>query len=381
MSEIIPTIAISDLHIGHRHTPSTHILSALNYWLIRYKDYLDKSKLFIISGDFWDKLISMLSDDVQVGIIIMNRIMNACNKHNLVLRIVEGTRSHDVGQCKIFEGLAEAYPDLDYAYVAHASIEIHDGLGKSILYVPDDITDERHKVEPIVHKLLKDNNLDHVDIAIIHTQFQYQLPKDKGIDFSDEGFYTSITRDFIISGHIHPPSRYANIIVPGSFDCIEHGQSLRKGGVYLSRDPKTGYLDVKRLINKKQAVYERITLPKNNPEEFVDAKVKEIIKYNTVRNNIKCFNIQLSGEDEPIINNLISSYSKMYPGVRFTKHSRKKKKDIITSVKQSIKDVKKLQKNVLPDLIKSELQHSLDKTELSDVMKLLKNITQEYNPQ
>lgn len=372
--EQISAIILSDLHLGHRRTTTAHMVKSIDHWLIEHERDIISANMFIISGDVWDRLVNMLTSDIRLVVCVISNIMRVCATHGLVLRILEGTRLHDWGQSNIFQGIAEAYPTLDYDYVAHLSVEKHKGLGKTILYVPDDLVDERFKLEKMITTLLTNNGLVNADIGVIHTQFPYQLP-DLGIDFGDPDFYNGIINDWVVSGHIHQDSTCGKIVTPGSFDILEHGQTRKKGGLLITHTKGDKLPKVKRLINSMPAIYKRIIVPKVNPEKYIN-KIMSSLKDLDVP-----VNVQLSGCEEHVVAGLLGTYKPMYPRVNFSKHKVKRKRDAnMPSVKDTVRDVMKLQANILPAVIREHLTETNEpENDIAKVISLLEDIESEFN--
>ena len=76
------------------------------------------------------------------------------------------------------------------------------------------------------------SGLTKVDYAVMHGQFDYQLPKHiTGMPRHDSQKYLDIVKHYIFIGHIHTHSVYDRIIAQGSFDRLTHGQEEPKGYV------------------------------------------------------------------------------------------------------------------------------------------------------
>ena len=369
----ITAVAISDLHCGHKHTPTSHLAKGVSAWLVEHRKTIISSDIFIISGDIWDRLTSMLDSDIRITLCIMNDIMRLCNDHGIVLRVLEGTRLHEWGQSNIFQALGEAYPTLDYAYIAHLQVERHKALGVDILYVPDDLTKNRKDIEPKVKAILSESGISKVDISILHTQFPHQLPKNLGIDFSDPQFFIDLTRLWIVSGHIHPQTTFDKIITPGSFDVLEHGPNIAKGGVHITMEDDKPVFTM--MANKNKCMYRRIKVPKEDAETVLSNTLNKLLTGYTGP-----VNIQFTGGADHTVAGLLATFKARFKGVNFSRHilARKRNTDII-SVKQSVRDVKKLQVNVLPALLEDHLiDRNLPKDDITLVLKLLGNIELKY---
>jgi len=84
----------------------------------------------------------------------------------------------------------------------------------------------------------------------MHGAFSYQLPEFISHTHDPEK-YSKLSYGPILTGHIHNRSIYKNIIVPGSFDRLNHGDDGEdKGGYIITYDTNTHEYSFKFLINK-----------------------------------------------------------------------------------------------------------------------------------
>jgi hypothetical protein len=222
---------VSDIHLGHRRNNTKDIIHALN------KAFPDNAEtaaldLIVLAGDVFDRLLDVPDSDVAHIDLWITRLLRLCNKHSICLRILEGTPSHDWKQSVMFDTKRQALelPNLDMRYVKDLSIEYIEKLGINVLYVPDEWNASTDKVFEEVQELLTARDLEQVDYAFMHGQFEYQLPPAATKAPRHDSFkYLAIVKHLIFIGHVHIYSNYERIYAQGSFDRLAHGEEAPKG--------------------------------------------------------------------------------------------------------------------------------------------------------
>ena len=98
----IKYMVVSDIHFGSNKNKTTNIANnLLNYLYVNVKIIKDLD-VFILAGDVYDRLLSMASLDNIIAMECLTKLCMFCKLHNIKLRILEGTPSHDNKQCKVF---------------------------------------------------------------------------------------------------------------------------------------------------------------------------------------------------------------------------------------------------------------------------------------
>jgi DNA repair exonuclease SbcCD nuclease subunit len=267
---------ISDIHLGHRKTRTKDIINGL------YKAFPDNEEtgeldIIFLAGDVFDRLLSLPEDDVTTIYIWIVSFVKMCAKRDIMIRILEGTPSHDWKQSYVFCTLAGFTQTPVYLeYVDTLRIEYIEEFDINILYVPDewDITPERTLEQ--VHSLLAAKGLEKVDFAIMHGQFEFQLPSflNSKIPRHNSAAYLDIVKEYIFIGHVHTHSTLDRIIAQGSFDRLAHGEENPKGHVRAVITPNSREFSF--IENKLAQVYKSITLDSLDIKQSLDFISKEI---------------------------------------------------------------------------------------------------------
>lgn len=270
-------IVLSDVHLGHRQTPTEHIVTNLKTVISTFKG--SKLDIIFIAGDLFDRLLDNSMDDVTYAQLWMCWLLRFCETHAIKLRVLEGTRSHDRGQSSQFSTVYSiADTRLDFKYIPYLSIETIEDLGISILYVPDEWHEDTSETYRQVQSLLEEHHLNEVDIAIMHGQFGYQLPlAPASVPRHIESDYLSIVKHYIHIGHVHVYSIFDRIIAQGSFDRLAHGEEAPKGLVYAEiRSDGSHSHDF--IENTGAMIYKTIQVKKKTLEESIEYLDKQIPK-------------------------------------------------------------------------------------------------------
>ena len=218
----------SDIHLGHRRTPTESIVANLQNAFLDGPE-LEELDLLIFSGDVFDRLLNVPSNEVNEIQQWITYVLRVCKKRGIRVRVLEGTPSHDWRQPKQFETLNQAGIDADLVYHDTLELEWIEELGVHLLYIPDEWKPDLEDVWQDAQQVLYENGVTQVDFVIMHGMFTYQVPAKATLPAHDPDRYAGIARQYVICGHVHTSSQYENILVPGSFDRLAHGEEEPKG--------------------------------------------------------------------------------------------------------------------------------------------------------
>lgn len=258
----IKYLVISDIHLGHKKTTTEEIISDLDEFFGHYRKesiFTDIDILFI-AGDLFDSLLDFSSTDIHDITLWLGRLMGFCSRHDIKLRILEGTPSHDWKQSKIADTVYDIIEKpFDFKYIDTLHIEYMQDLKLHVLYVPDEWNPSTEETFKQVKKMMRDMSISEVDIAIMHGSFQYQLPAAAmNVPKHRESDYLGIVKKFISIGHIHTHSTYQRIIAQGSFSRLAHGEEEPKGAVLITlAENADSFVFIE---NKKAKVYKTIKI-------------------------------------------------------------------------------------------------------------------------
>jgi len=225
---------VSDIHLCHSRVSSRNILSSLKQAFPDNRETGNLDAIFI-GGDLFDQVAHLSDADVQAIELWMADLLHICKRWSIVLRILEGTPSHDRGQSVLFETINDITGiGADCKYVDTLSIETIDSLGISVLYVPDEWRMDPEDTWQDVHEVLAQHNMTQVDYAVMHGMFEFQLPTNVILPCHDSARYESIVRRYISIGHHHTARFQGRIFAQGSLDRLAHGEEGAKGHVRVT---------------------------------------------------------------------------------------------------------------------------------------------------
>lgn len=228
-SSIQPRIlSTGDWHLGHHRVPTLDTISDIRKHLLPKISTCD---ILVIAGDIFDGKISFNDDNASAIIKLFSDIIRLCYEYNVIFRILRGTFSHDLNQNTMIKRLhKELMIPLNFKLIESLTIEHIDRFNVDILYMPDNLPySTKSDVFDAVKKLLVVNNLSAVDTVIAHAEFDHMnfgFVNHNAYSVSD---FDTICKGLILSGHIHKPNVYRNVIYTGSINRLAHNEEEHKG--------------------------------------------------------------------------------------------------------------------------------------------------------
>lgn len=228
----IKIASISDVHLGNPRNEAQYIIDNLYRAFPRNAETASLDVL-VIAGDFYDRLLTLPqqeSHQIDQAIVYLLRL---CKDYDIDLWIVRGTNSHDRDQTLRFVLLNEMYKiGANLVYRDYLDIVWMPKFGINVLFVPDEWNgNDPDKTLEQVYQEMKIRDISKVDFAVMHGQFEYQLPPVVKAPKHNSKAYLSIVKYLIFIGHVHIFTTNERIIAQGSFDRISHNEEGPKGHV------------------------------------------------------------------------------------------------------------------------------------------------------
>jgi len=269
-------LVTSDIHLGHKRTPTKHIISSFKSYILSSAN--KNIQILFISGDLFDRLLDLNSIEVHEIIHFFNYLLSYCYENSIQLRILEGTPSHDWNQSYILVKLNDIRENkCDLRYFKHLDIEHNTKHDKYILYIPDEWVNDHIELEKQIQKKLIENNISSVDIAVLHGQFEYQLRGHRTAFFFQENYFLSLVKEYIHIGHYHSFSRYDRIVANGSLERLSFNEEEPKGYVKITN----GHLEF--IENKNAYIYKTLQITPGTTLTKLDAQVLKYPKESYIR--------------------------------------------------------------------------------------------------
>ncbi len=273
-------IVTSDIHLGHRNTPTEHVIKSFKETILNDKNK-DIDVLFI-AGDLFDRLLDLNTEKLHCIIDFFNYMLDYCHRNNILLRDLEGTPSHEWKQSELLYKLNDIRENkVDLRYHKLLEIEYIERIGKYVLYIPDEWPYTHEEIESQIAQKMATLNISKIDIAILHGQFLYQIavPNYKGF-FYKEKYFLNLVRGYIHIGHYHTYTTYDRIIANGSLERLTHGEEEDKGCVLVDNDRYTF------LVNKNSYIYKTINVTQATTLDSLDKSINKLPKNSYIRLNM-----------------------------------------------------------------------------------------------
>jgi hypothetical protein len=199
-------------------------------------------------------------------------LLNYCFKHNIQLRVLEGTPSHDYLQSQRLVDMNDIRDNkVDLKYVRTLDIEYFPEYNKHVLYIPDEWVNNQTDLEIQINEKLAFYNIKQVDISMLHGSFKYQTKGMNTKSFSyDEDYFLNLTKELIHIGHHHNYTTYDRIIANGSLERLAHNEEEDKGYIVV-QDGTPVFI-----VNPNSYIYKTIHLTAKTTLASLD---KQIFKY------------------------------------------------------------------------------------------------------
>ena len=244
---IIVSAHISDVHFG---AFDSDILSReLKQNFLKVINKMPKLDVIFIQGDLYDHELSLNSKVSYNSFKFINELENIAYENDIKVRMIRGTKSHDVNQLKNLK----FRKNIDFEIINSVTKE---KLFKNlkVLYLPEEYMnnpDEFYKDYLNVEDDYYDFIIGHglvTETAFNNLNSETQI---KTAPVFDSKQLMRITKGPICFGHIHDGVSINNkIFYTGSFSRWCHGEENPKGFYFSIYNTKTGHFKIIPVVNK-----------------------------------------------------------------------------------------------------------------------------------
>lgn len=298
-------LSLGDVHLGHRSTPANLIIRNLDLTIT--DELLKEVDMLIITGDLFDRQLNNGDEVVHQINRWITLLMLRCAAYKVMIRIVEGTPSHDREQSRFFtEQRINANIDVDLHYTKNLSIEYIERLDSYFLYVPDKHNPSTDITLKEVKQQMSELGIEQVDFAIMHGAFSYQLPAIVPEPTHNEEEYLKLVRHQILIGHVHLMTINERILAAGSFDRICHNDEGAKG--------------MFKVTVKEDGTWERVFIENRGAKKYVtlechgmDTKQLNFAIKEFIKDLVKGSSVRLRCNPNDVANGDIDTYRREYP--------------------------------------------------------------------
>lgn len=359
----------SDQHTLHNNTPTHHVLRNASQFLTRSHN-LEEVDLVVFGGDFYERLVDASHPDMRLTQHWIREFLLKCLEHNVIVRVLEGTSSHDREQPENF--VVQCPDGLNLKWVKELSYEYIEELGIDMIYVPDNMSGiSPDTIWNQALELLSANGVKEVDYVWFHGAFEYQIPLKFSKHSHSEVRWQSIVKRNIFAGHVHKPSKYGKIRVSGSFDRTAHGEEHPKGGYEFWWDKESDWCDSKFWENKNALPYYRVLQHPEDTNEILLDKVNKVIK---LKQPVPNSRIQIRGRNGGLIKGVVEFLRGTHPGIFFDiDASSSMEKSIAADTVNDItyEGVSLTKDNFKHHLKQYSIEEQIDQGDMDDALELL----------
>jgi len=255
---IVKGVTLQDVHFGHKASERMY------RELQQVKKFLEENEVHIlnINGDYFDRKLAATEPSIFYAVTFFNDLAEICERKGIKMRVLLGTRSHDLNQYTTLFNHYAGKKGLDYKYVDTVQEETINGI--KVLYIPEEYPEDSGEY----YKAFKTNNY-----RIIHghgtwdfASFDSQIEESNRVGvhtapvFMYEEWKNSIKDGFAVFGHIHKRQNHKNVYYSGSFTRWGYGDRSDKGFVYYEVDSESKKWTFKYIDNKEAPAYDVISV-------------------------------------------------------------------------------------------------------------------------
>lgn len=272
-------VTLSDLHLGNPRTTAEEMVVGLRYLLPDNSKTAELDFIFF-AGDVFDDLLHLNHPAVTHIDSYFVYVFALAKKYGIRVRFLDGTPRHEWRQIRrLIELNKNSGINADVEYFTAISIEYVEAFDLNILYVPDEARDTAALVYKDVQAVLKAKDLEKVDIAIMHGQFDFQLVEvaQDHVTHNSQA-YLDLVHSLIFVGHVHTHRVFERIVGQGSTDRIAFGEPEAKGCVRweVFEDGSHHYEFVPNIHAKIYATVECFNMDQNQILEHIEQKTSDL---------------------------------------------------------------------------------------------------------
>jgi hypothetical protein len=322
MTDPIRILFVSDVHFGCNSVSQEELANAFAATIF---PLLEETDIFFINGDFFDTLVIFDNHGFDPICDTIFKLFYLCEKHNVILRLMQGTWTHDRDQCRRFETFYRySRATFNFRFVDGIDLEVMSVKDRDLkgMYVPDDLPfKSSDDIVDVIKERLRERGWDSVDYGCMHGFFDFTFPKnvrtDNVVVFKKEQF--PFVKKMIDVGHVHQYRKDGHVISNGSFDRLTHGDEDPKGCIKVLDYPD--HYTAQFIQNHQAAIFDTLTFVSEDSTETISQKIEShIAGLNTDRTISLRFLVD-SSEQYEVVKTWMREH---HPNIRC---SRKKKSD------------------------------------------------------
>ncbi len=230
---IIKGLIINDLHFGIKDSKRMYDE------LIQFKDKIEevKPEVIIIDGDYFDHKLTIGDPATLYAMSFFKELMDLCIKYKITLKMVQGTRGHELNQLQLFK----PYEDTEgFDFEIIETVKKEDVRGLHMLFIPEEYPED----SDAYYKEFKNDNYNIIcghgtwDFVAVQAMIDTANKETHSAPvFMWNEWKDTVKDGFVSFGHIHGRNVYGRkIFYSGSFTRWNYGELSDKGFTYFEYD-------------------------------------------------------------------------------------------------------------------------------------------------
>lgn len=209
-------IGLGDLHFG-----SSNMNGNEKGFLLDVIEWF-KPELFIITGDYWNKVYPADHPAIIEGLSFYRNLLNVLDP-SCVIRVIKGTNEHDGEQPRLLSTLSEGR---NFRYYPTISFEEIDGM--AILFIPEEYVGEGFYDSWFPENYVWDLIALH-GMTDLHAGYSSEVEKHSRAATSFKNKQLRDAATLAIASHVHIPVQHENFISLGTPSRFVFGEEEPKG--------------------------------------------------------------------------------------------------------------------------------------------------------
>lgn len=270
----------------------------------------EKPDILIFAGDYFEKKLSMTDTAAFYANMFFNEVMNIVKDTKTIVRMIQGTMSHELNQLQIFKPFEANVSDYNFKIIETAQTE--NICGMDILFLPEEYPQDSNEY----YKEFKEKEYNAIfghgtwDFIAFDSQIEHSNRTDMNSApvFIYQDWEKTIPNGFVSFGHIHSRHVYKKkIFYSGSFSRWGFGEKSERGFTKFEYDLDEKTYNIDFINNTLAPKYEDIELSKIYNE---NTDIKELLDVlENFEKNIDNIRLILDNIPSEVISILKNKYS------------------------------------------------------------------------
>lgn len=334
---IVKGVSINDIHFGIKD--SKRLYEELEI----VKNFLNENEIHLltINGDYFDCKLSVGDPATYYAVSFMDELTKICREKKIIVRILQGTKSHDLNQLQIFKHYEDDI-HLDFCIIETVQSESLFDDKFRILYIPEEYPED-------CNEYYKQWQEQEYNVIFSHGTWSFvampgQIENSQRSTHSApvlmwEEWKKTVPNGFVSSGHIHGRNTYGRkIFYSGSFSRWNYGERSDKGFTYYEYDTEKLIYDVRYIDNELAPAYDVISVSELGVDlDTVDVNFLQETLNQCIKSPTDNLRIDLSGLSKEKIQ-ILKEYYKPQANIKIEVRENK------VSLKESVKKKEEFEK-------------------------------------